>query len=315
MVLVENIWDEARQIVGNSNDQVVFKRITDAVELLANKGDWDPLMGTLDICVSGRTIALPREVETVLAVNMVGQPAIPRDQLFSFHINGPGECGPELAWQWMDLGEACVYREIECPSKLIGFCAEAEDANCELWVEGEDVNGNLVRTKVGNTWVNGWKVPVFPNYQALPADAPVFSRITRVRKPVTAGPVRLSTVDNDENFGLLLGIFQSDETAPRYRRIRISQSVAFVRIFFRRREFVVRSKKDLIPLHNSQAVLMMLRALKAYATPGEFPNGEAFESTAMRWLSEEQYTRTAPVIHPIQVHDATPLNDPSDSIE
>jgi hypothetical protein len=314
MVNVQDIWDDARKIVGNSNDATIFRRITEAVELLANKGDWDPLVGVVDICTSGKLVTLPREVETILGLSMCGTPAVGRDQVYQFHLNGPGMLGSRLAWEWSDAGESPIYREIDCPTKVIAFATAPEDANAELWLYGYDPAQNWIRTKEGNVWHDGYRVPVLTGFQALPADAPTFARVTAARKAKTAGPIRLSSFDDSTQTGLLLGVFQANETQPLYRRIELSTRVEWVRILFRRRTFSIESKYDYIPLHNPAAVTMMLRAMKAYDSPGGLPEAEGFEATALRWLKEEQYTRSPQVAQPIQVHD-TLMSDPCDYLD
>lgn len=321
MIRVLDIWEETKKIVGNADEKFLFRRITDAVELLANKGDFDPLLLTLDITTHGRTVTLPPEVETILGCNPCGHPAVARDEFFQFHLNGPGshgwgqwggsEFGPEIRYEWMDLNDFPVYRDIECPDKLIAYCLEAADVNSEIWVRGMDQNGNEVRTQLKDgTWRDGWKVPVFQFLTTLPPESPIFSRITGVSKAVTGGPIRLSTVG-----GVVLGVYQGNETVPKYRRIQLSRCVPWVRIRFRRRTFAVRSKYDLIPVANTQAVLMMLRALKAYDSPGGMADGEACEATAVRWLTEEQFTSNPPTAAPIQVLQSAPLLDAWDHME
>lgn len=313
MIRVSRIWNEAKRIVGNHDDAYLFQRITDAVELLANKGDWDPLLGTLDICASSRVVSLPPEVETILALNMLGRPAVARDELFQFHINGPGSCGNPIRYEWTDMADACTYRELLAPSHLIAYCTETEDVGKELRVYGFDEHNNVLRTKTANGWEDGWIVPVNKTFVAVSSEAPKVLRITAVRKAETAGPVRLSAIDEDGE--IALGVYQSNETAPQFRRIVLSTCADWVRIRFRRRTFEVRSKNDLLPLHNAQAIIMALRALKAYDTPSMLAEAEAYEATAVRWVTEEQFTRTPPVVHPIQVLDAAPLSDTGDEMD
>jgi len=308
MVLVNDIWKEVKKIVGNSDDAWTFTRIGDAVELLANKGDFDPLLGTLDICVSGKIVTLPPEIETPIAVNMNKNPALGRDELFQFHLNGPGQCGQAIRYEYTDLGDACTYRELACPFQLHAYCVESADVGKSLRVFGYDQGQNWVRTEISaGVFVDGYLVPVTLQIGVNDADAPFFTRITKITKDLTEGPIKLVTVDEDEE--VLLGVYQPYETIPRYRRIQLSHCVSQVRIKFRRRTVVPRSRYDLLPLHSNQAVIMMLRAMKAYDTPGGFAEGEAFEATAVRWLSEEQITRNPVVAHPIQVTDAASISD------
>lgn len=317
MIQVRDILQEAEKIVGNNDKSFLFRRITDAVELLANKGDWDPLVGALDIQAHNQVITTPTEVETILGLNICGRPALARDQLFRFHLNGLGDRRLHFGFEWENLGEHCIYRELERPSKLSAFCSRLDDAGKDFWVEGLDRRGDIIRTQVGSDWVPGWKVPVVYSYAALPADAPEYSRITRIRKADNfVGATRLSTLDVSTSTGILLGVYQWNETDPIFRRIRISHKAPWIRIIFRKATFKITSELDYIPLGNGQAVLMMLRALRNYDSPGGIAEAEAQESTAVRWLSEEQHTSAPSVVQPIQVHStADALNDKSDYIE
>lgn len=331
MVQVADILPEVKQIIGNDDDEFVFRRLTDAVELLANKGDWDPLLGVLDISAHNQVITLPPEVEVPLGINVCGRPALLRDQMFRFHLNGLGDLKQRLHGSLRpeveDLGDHCIYRELPCPSKLIAYCSKSSDVGADFWVEGFDQNGDVIRTLVGDTWVNGWKVPVVAAYPSLPTDAPIFSRITRIRKAETDGTIRLSTLDLSSMTGVLLGVYQWNQTDPVLRRIRLSTlprrsngrqscNCDWVRIFFRRHTFKITSDTDFIPLHNRQAVIMAVRALKSYSEPGGMAEGEAQEATAVRWLAEEQHTSTPATVQPIQVwNDADGLNDKYDYID
>jgi len=318
---VIHIYEEAKKIVGNNHDHFIFRRITDATEILCQKGDFDPLLGTLDICATSRIITLPPEVDTILAANMCGHPAIGRDEFFQFHLNGPGstgwgywggsEYGPEIRYEWLDLNNACTYRELSCAESLIAYCIEPGDVNCEFWVYGFDQNENRIRTQLlDGKWRDGWKVPVFQNVAAQPLTFPVFSRITAVQKQITGGPIRLSTIG-----GTLLGVYQGNETLPLYRRIQLGRHVPWIRIRYRRKTWEVTSKYDILPVNSPQAVLMMLRALKRYDEPGGLADAEGFEATAVRWMTEKQFSTNPPTAAPIQVLNSAPLLDSYDYME
>jgi hypothetical protein len=311
-----DIYPEVQKIVGNSNTTFLLRRVTDAVELLANKGDFDAMLGTLDICVTSRIVTLPPEVEVILGCNMVGTPAMARDQLFQFHLNGPGTCGSAVRYEWMDLGDTCTYRELACPGRLYGYCYEATDEEAALWAEGIDTNGNVIRTEISpGVWRDGYQVPVFQTFHAADADAPIFARITRIRKPLTVGPLRVTTIAGEGTDEILLGVYQSYEVLPLYRRIQLSTDVDWVRIHYRKRSLEVRSIYDVLPIAPAQAIIMALRALKAYDSPGGFAEGEAFEATAVRWVTEDQMTRRPNVVHPIQVSDQSALLDSYDTMD
>lgn len=315
MVVVNEIWDEVKKLVGNSSDDFAFRRITDAVELLAQKGDFDHLIGTLDTRAHGTLVTLPNDVEVILGLNMLGRPAAARDALYEYHLNGPGSCGKPIRFEFMNQAESPIFREIACAGKLWGYCTDVADVNAELWVTGLDENQNEIYTTLSDgSKRRGWKVPVTVDSQAQPSDAPNFFTITSVQKPVTKGPLRLTILNGTEE--ILLGIYQAYETVPLFRRIKISRSCSWLRLTFRRRQFAVRSRYDLLPIAPKQAVVMMLRAMKSYDEPGNLALAEAQEATAVRWMKEKQHSLTPATVQPLQVLDgADALADQHDHID
>jgi len=302
MLIVEDIWDEALTIFGSCAEKKLLRRITDSVELLANKGEIDALVGMVDLCVDGKCVTLPREVETVLAVNMGGRPALGRDELFSFHLNGPGDFGTPCTYTWENVGNFPTYRDIRCPTKLVAFLDRPEDSGKALRVYGFDEQNRPLRTEANGEWTDGYLVPTIYGYAIPEAGAPTISRITWIDKALMVGNVRLSSFDNSSSSGTLLGVFEPDEVRPQYRRIKLHRGCEWVRLCYRRRSLELRSRADRILLHSRPALLLAMRALKKYE---EFQLGEAvgFEAQATRLLTERESVLTSPTANPIQVND------------
>lgn len=311
MILVEEIWDEAKDIFGHCSEKKLFRWISDSVELLANKGEIDPLVGYVDLCVDGQCVTLPREVETVLAVNIGGHPALGRDELFSFHLNGPGDFTCPCNFSWFNTGSFFTYRDLKCPSKLVAFLDSEEDEGKILKIFGFDDQNRPLRTKIGANWEDGYRVPTIFGYALPDSTAPIISRITGIVKDFTVANIRLSSFDNSTSTGTLLGIFEPDETKPRYRRIRLGQGCEFVRLCYRKRSVEVRSLKDRILLHSRPALILAMQALKKYR---EFDLGTALqmEAQATRLLTERENCLTSPVSNPIQVEMGTGISSEDD---
>lgn len=316
MLVVSDIWDDAKKIFGHCDREILLRDITDAVELLANKGECDPLIGGLDICVDGQCVTLPREVETPLGVNIGGHPALGRDQLFSFHLNGPGDFSTPCNWEWADLGTVATYRDLRCPSRLVSSLDNPEDAGKVLRVFGYDEQNRPLRTKVGDTWEDGYLVPTIYGYSVPASTDPVVARITWIQKGVTVANMRLSSYDLSSSTGTLLGVFEPDETLPSYRRIKISSNSEWCRIIYRRRTLQLRSTNDRILLHSRPALLLAMRAVAKYSET-DIPNALTFEAQATRLLTEKENVISPPTLNPIQVSDrATSLrNDGLDNID
>lgn len=299
---VSEVLTGAKRVLGSCSEHKLFELMSSAVEVLANTGEFDPLTGYLDICVSNSIVTLPREVDTILAVNIGGHPTIPRDQLYNFHYNGLGDCNTPCGYSWQDLGPVPTLREITTPAKIVAFVEREADAGKEVWVEGTDTNGVTVRTEVNGTYVNGYLVPTVFGY-ALPAsNAPTLMRVTRVRKAETVGSIRLTTFDYGVGSGTLLNVLQWDETEANYRRIKLHRTSTWCRIAFRRQTYAIKSISDLIPLPSKATFMMMLQAMKAY-DEGDLARGAGYEATARRWLNEAIRSHTPPTQSPPQVND------------
>src|SRR6185369_4612353 len=118
----------ARDIFGICKEEKLFRYMTDAIRLLANKGEVDPLVGALDICVQNKCVTLPEEVETVLAVNLAGRPALGHNELFQFHLNGPGSNKTRCDYAWSDELPALTYKDLVCPGRLVAFVDKPSDS-------------------------------------------------------------------------------------------------------------------------------------------------------------------------------------------
>ena len=312
---VEHVESDVRKILGACSQIEMFEVISDAVEVLANSGDFDPLIGYADLCVQGDVVTMPREVYTLLAVNIGGRPTIGRDMIYRFHLNGLGDCKEPAVWQWEDRGLVPTIAELGSPSKLVAEVALESDANKELWAYGYDQNGDWIRTENGaGVIVDGYQVPTIFGMSLPEVDAPVFSRVVRVRKAITDGQITLKSFDASATTGAILGKFDWDETDPQYRRVKLTGAAcascdtteqscgAWVRIMYRKAVYRVTALDNIIPLPSRFSLKMMVRAVKAYNEEA-LEVGMGYESNARRLLNEAQEIQAPPVSSPVQVNE------------
>lgn len=306
MFRVDDVYDEARSIIGNCDDVALFRYIGDAVSMIANKAEFEGWKGWIDICTTGdgRCLTLPREVETVLAVNFGGKPTLGYGTFFNFHLNGMGDCRNACDWSWQDQGQwHSTYRDLETPSKLVAYLQTPDDDGKELVVFGYDSNGNPLRREENGAWKNGYRVPTIYGVAVPDSGAPLIARITGVYKANTIGSIRLSTIDNSSTTGVLLGIYEPDEKLPQYRRIRLNRKCSWVRVAYRKTNPTFTSRYDHIPLKSSLALILAVRARKFYKTE-KLNEAIAYEANAAR-LELEAQSAAEPntTFNPIQVHD------------
>jgi len=312
MFLVREVWSDAKKIFRNCDETLLYEKIGDAYELLASKGETDALVGYVDICVDcAQCITLPREVETILAVNMDGHPTIGRNPLHTFHLNGPGDF--ITVWRsWTDLGNFPTYRDLPCPGKLVAYLDSQADEGTELRVFGHDSQNRPLRTEVGGVWSDGYLVPTVFGFALPDTNAPIISRISHIVKANTVGDVRLSSFDNsstvNSSTGTLLGIFEPNETKPMYRRIKLWRSANWVRICYRKRSYRLFSQYDRILLHSRLALIMAMRAVQFYDDT-DLSNATSYEAHAVRILTEKEATLEGPALTPIQVDDRNSIKN------
>ena len=314
MFRVLDCIEEASKIVGNCSEAKILRWLTDATLLIVNKGDFEGFKGWLDICTtgSGNCVSLPREVDTVIAVNIGGRPTLGYGQLFNMHLNGPGDCRTPCGWSWQDQGAwHSTYKDIETPAKLVAYLDTPQDNGKSLVVYGYDSTGRPLRRNEGGQWMNGYRVPTIYGYAVPDASAPVVARITGVDKAETIGSVRLSTIDDSGPTGVTLGVYEPDELLPQYRRIKLGRVCDWVRIAYRKSDPVFRSRYDRVPLFSRLGLLNAVRACKFYSEQ-DLGNAHAYEADAVRMELEAQSQREAPTFNPMQVVD---MNGPANHDE
>lgn len=330
MFRVDDVYDEAKKIIGVCDDTKLFRWLGDSVSLVANKMDLEGWKGYLDICTNGctcqgtgvgcnqpagcgkRCFSLPREVETVIGVNIGGHPALGQNALFQFHLNGPGSCKQTCEWQWMDQGQFhCTYRDILIPSKLVAYLETSEDNDKALIVYGYDSNGQVLRRQEGGVWLNGYRVPTVYGVAMPDANAPAIARITGVFKDMTVGSIRLSTIDDSGTTGILLGVYEPDETLPQYRRIQTTRCADWVRVAYLKVNPIFHSRYDHIPMKSRVALLMAVQARKHYSD-NQLDDAHGYEADASRIELEAQMKAEPPVATPIQVIDLSQPRDKTD---
>lgn len=331
MFQVTDVVDEARKIIGICDDTKMYRWLGDAVSLVANKADLEGFKGFIDICSAGcsscsgigsvcgnpsgcgrRCITLPREVDTVIAVNVGGQPLLGMSQLFEFHLNGLGSCRTACQWSWMDQGGYhFTFRDLIIPAKLVAYLATPDDNGKSFVVLGYDDKGNVLRRQENGQWLNGYRVPTIYGVAVPDANAPKIARITGIFKDRTVGNIRLSTIDDSGATGVLLGIYEPDETTPQFRRIQLNRSCNWARVAYLKTNPIFFSQLDHIPMRSRTALLMGVQARKHYADRA-YDLAHSCEADAARMELEAQQKAEAPVMFPMQVVD---MSNPRDKYE
>lgn len=303
-MIVKDILSEAKEVLGRCSDEVVFRRITDAVRLANNKGKFDAALGIMDLCVCDGCVTLPADVATVLGVMNAGQPTLLRDQWFEFHANGPGAEGQFVPWGYTnEMGPVSTYKDPADEVKLVAQVENAKDSGkVNLRVFGWDKNGKRIYTTgADGVLEDGFLVPDVYGFAIPNPDAPSIYRIDRVTKNVTNGFVKLIAVDpfSSSDTKTTIGHYLPWETTPSYRRIRVPDR-SWLRIKYRRKDIEVRGENDWINIEHRLALLLLIKAVK-FRLNEQFEAARAAEADATNMLSEEAESLRPPAVGGPQV--------------
>jgi hypothetical protein len=159
-MIVSDIIDDVIDILGRGTKTDAYKRLAEAVTVLSRKGRWNPLIRYVDIKagIDGTTLTLPREVETVLAVNWNCQPLLGRSEWFQFHLNGGGQFNTG-GWNWDNRGDFPTYQDILNPAYLTAICRLKSDLDTRLLVLGYNELDEVLRYQdADGVWHDGLPV-------------------------------------------------------------------------------------------------------------------------------------------------------------
>lgn len=186
-MFVSQIFEECAEILGTTNSEKVFRKISQAVQTLMESGHWTHSTAEVDICTGWdcMSVTLPRGVDTPLAVNVDGSPVYFRNRLFQYHVNKGGQYNP-VTWAWDDRGYTATAMEILQPAQLVAVAEVENDVGKVIRVLGSNKNNVPLRSQLENgTPVDGLLVPIhsvndFPYGVILPDSATVETRTVAI---------------------------------------------------------------------------------------------------------------------------------------
>ena len=176
-----------------------------------------------EVRVTSGQITWPRQVAHIASLAVDCQPFKPQNEWFEFLGSGYGirsSCGG-CDDRIIDRGTACIFEDINTSGnqkKLKVYSSVAEDAGLTMTVLGYDASGNWIKSPVGSTWVDG-EIIASPQLAAAPVtSANYFSSVTDIIKPITKSEIYLYERDDLAGTQRRIGLYEADETRPRYRR-------------------------------------------------------------------------------------------------
>jgi hypothetical protein len=273
-IIAADLYDFACDVFGPISQQKIFDRMTEAIELLANMSQWEPLVGYVDIqTFDSFYVTLPQYVDQVLAINVNKSTGYLRNQWFEFNMDGLGQdndfadqvgsnrpCGG-----WEEIGEMPCAFPLVAPSYLVASPVSPQDNGTSIRAYGIDQNDLPVYGLDGNL---GTRVTCEQGSFDISDQTYPFKRIDRIVLGSPQSFIQLYATDGTQ---LLqnLGVFWPNIPEPKFRVIKIGQKAVTVRLRYRKRLVKITSLTD--PLHmRSRSALM--DAMRSIQTAIQDPN-------------------------------------------
>ncbi len=273
MILVSEIWEELKEFLGNCKEAQLYKYLYRGVQLLANKGLFDPLIADVDVAVpeGQQIVAMPFDLKTVLRININNTPSFSRGRLFEFQPNTRGSVlGPETSFEWHDRGYTPIHDRTALPINVRYESSDVVDNGKTITIRGIDDMGR----------------PATETLTAGGGDgAVIWAQIDSVvREETTFYTSLFATTDGT------LAEYQPGETVPQYRLLKFNGDALALRVHYRKAVFKLTAQTDIIPLHSQLAILHAAKAARLFIQD-EFEKGEKNLVKAVEFITEEQASR------------------------
>ena len=320
---------------GTNNTVLLDARINDALERLLDNADWGCLKRQVRLLVLGNTFSLPYNAEKILWCDVDGTPARVFGQAYQYISSGPGDLEYRAAGfglrDLVDLGDHWPV-SYEIPRTflksdnttwttgemyLAAFATSSADVGKTLDVFGDGVDG-LSRTNGETISIQSRGAIAEGTWDAgFSKSTALYSTVTRVVKPLTAGYVNLYAVDTATGYMFLLAKYHPSQTQPQFRRYRVTNSLvadtgmqsatantnlglhmdilptpvtgssSVVLACVRLRHIPLADPGDLLPLDSLQALMLAVRSINAEVEK-DFALSDTLMGKAMEILSRRE---------------------------
>lgn len=287
-----------RNIAGAcSNSPEFLQLLNDATRQLMRRGDWAGTVQPIYACVKNGCLVWPRYVGSVRKLNWCRRPLEVRGLWWEFlsHDHYASLCGSAMSPGMNAQGHSPVQQDIAGANRLVRVYADAAaDAGKSVMIFGLDGDGQPLKTQAANgTWTPGIVITMAAPFGSSTG---YVSRIDRVLKDETNGPVRLYAYDAVNDVLEDLATYEPSETNPDYARYKLAGPkcgsgccggtshgvTALVKLKF----IPAKLDTDLVLIQNLDALKDMMQAIK-FKEANDIGAAREYELAAIRELNLE----------------------------
>lgn len=297
--------------------------VNESVQRLMVRGSWWNTVAKLNVCVRCKGIAWPREVDTVLAINVCGRQVTVSDYWWSFLAMNGADYSALWGWGFFGAGgigrgtcgnvvvrhdgEVPVQAQLTCGNEryIRAFAAYQADLGKTITLFGIDANGQEVFTKRDDgTWLPGIVLTLASPYVGTPFQ---FRQVTRVLKDATMGPVRLYAYDAVNDVLEDMAIYAPSVRSPSFLHSTITgcrrgscNGLTSVSALVRMRFTPVEIDDDLVQIDNLSALKFAMLSIRA-EDAGETDEALRLWSRAIHELNTELRSKLPEDSLPIEI--------------
>jgi hypothetical protein len=299
--------------------------VNQAVERLMSYGNFWGSVGKMQGCVYGGCITWPREVGTVLAMNLCHRVRTVMGGWYEFMPLNGGDISPNrrdgwaFDWGWgghggfngganvvSNDGLSSVFNPISCNAGVYirAYIDRQADIGKTITIYGIDSNGQEIYSLQGTPPV--WMPGVVITFAAPFASTPMTIRtITRVMKDPTVGKVRLFQYDAVNNVLLNCATYAPDETTPQYQHSIVNRfhnachcnqvtntgtnstpQARSILAYVKYQFIPVANDNDVVLLNNLAAIKLMIMAVKSEEAYDQ-QKADGFQASAIHELNRD----------------------------
>lgn len=207
-------------VIGMCPTSSEFKDIVnEAMERLANRGNWKGSYQRVRFCLDNGCITLPRQIESLIEISQCSDPVPVRNQWYEFVSDVSGfipnsDCNCQR--NLIDRGYYPTFADLKPPNKEIRlYYTNSSDIGKRVLLLGNDQNEIWIRSLEDGVYIDGtWYTLASPFTQTTFA----YTALTGIQKEETAGDVLVYEVDTVTSVERLLARMQPTETVAYYHR-------------------------------------------------------------------------------------------------
>lgn len=300
---------------GNCNNNDAFKQyLNDAVERLMYRGDWPGTVLPLHLSVQRGIVTFPRFVGSVRKINVTKHYIPVWNDSYAFlpwqWANG-GCCGPWSSWldplapSMTQRGFSCVFLQPPTSTCVLQISGIPDDTGAVLQFFGTDPQGNALRTDNGDgTFSDGISLTL---NQPFTVGTDLVGFVGRAIKPVTQGPITLSSADTISGAVTVLATYDPGDTNPYFAQYNLhaaccNPSVTWSAVAQVKLKFIpVVADTDVVQIANLHALALFIKGMR-YADSGDRAQALGFQADAVKELNLQLCDDTPDDQIPIQIN-------------